>query len=131
MAASAPARSCVLLVEDDDAVRRSLLLLLKSRGFEVKAHSSAVGLARDVAALGCGCIVADLMMPQVDALQMLAEFHEAGWNGKAILISGFLDPRWEEKARAAGFNVVLPKPISDSVLIRTVEELLPNSSRVS
>jgi FixJ family two-component response regulator len=130
MAASAPARPSVLVVEDDDAVRRGLLLLLRSRGYEVKAHASAVGLARDGAALGCGCIVADLMMPQIDALQMLAEFHDAGWDGKAILISGFLDPRWEEKARAAGFDVVLPKPISDSVLVRTVEELLPNASRV-
>ena len=130
MAAPAQAHPCVLLVEDDDGVRRSLLLLLKSRGYEVKAHPSAVGLARDVAALGCGCIVADLMMPQVEALQMLAEFREAGWNGKAILISGFLDSRWEEKGRAAGFDVVLPKPISESVLVRTVEELLPNGSRV-
>ena len=115
---------CVLLVEDDDAVRRSLQLLLRSRGYDVRAHCSAVGLARDPATRACDCLIADLMMPQLDAIQLLSEFRAAGWHGKAILISGFLDHQWEEKALAAGYDAVLPKPISDSVLVRTVQELL-------
>jgi FixJ family two-component response regulator len=115
----------VTLVEDDDAVRRGLQLLLQSRGYDVRAYPSAVGLAQDASALGCGCIVADLMMPQIDAIQLLEEFKAAGWNGKSILISGYLDARWEAKARAAGYDAVLPKPISDSVLVRTVQNLLP------
>jgi FixJ family two-component response regulator len=121
-------RTCVLLVEDDDAVRRSLQLLLQSRGYDVRAYPSAVGLADDLGARACGCIVADLMMPDTDAIQLLTQFRAAGWTGKSILISGHLDTRWQEKARLAGFDVALPKPISESVLVRTVEELLPKSS---
>lgn len=121
---------CLVLVEDDDAVRRSVQLLLQSRGYDVRAYPSAVGLAQDAFALGCACIIADLMMPQVDAIQLLAELKAAGWKGKAILISGYLDGRWEEKARAVGYDCILAKPISDSVLVRTVEGLLPDS-RVS
>ena len=115
----------VLLVEDDDAVRRSLQLLLSAHGYMVRSYPSAVGLAQDSAALACTCVVADLIMPQIDALQLLAELRTAGWTGKAVLISGHVDQRWEEKARAAGYDAVLPKPISDSVLIRTMAELLP------
>lgn len=117
----------VLLVEDDDAVRRSLQLLLRSRGYDVRAHASGNGLAHDPQALRCECLIADLMMPQTDALQLLTELRRANWGGKAILISGFLDPRREQKARAAGYDAVLAKPISDSVLARTVGELLPAS----
>ena len=120
---SAPGSS-ILLVEDDDAVRRSLQLLLRSRGYDVRAHASAVGLAQDLGARGCDCLVADLMMPQVDAIQLLAEFRAAGWKGKSVLISGHLDARWESKAREAGFDVALRKPLSESVLARTVDELL-------
>lgn len=116
----------VLLVEDDDTVRRSLQLLLSSRGYPVRAYPSAVGLARDMEALGCGCMIADLTLPQIDAIQLLAEFREAGWNGRSILISGYLNPASEEKARAAGYDVILPKPISESVLVRKLEELLRN-----
>lgn len=116
----------VLLVEDDDAVRRSLQLLLRSRGYDVRAYPSAIGLAAEAAQSTYGCLIADLMMPEVDAIQLLAELRAAGWTGKAILISGYLDSRWEQRACAAGYDAVLSKPISESVLVRTVEELLPN-----
>lgn len=115
----------VILVEDDDAVRRSLQLLLRSRGYEVRAYPTAVGLARDTVALDGACLIADLMMPQVDAIQLLREFQAAGWRGKSVLISGFLDATKEADARAAGYDAVLAKPISDSVLVRTVQGLLP------
>lgn len=114
----------VLLVEDDDAVRRSLQLLLRSQGFEVRAYPSAVGLAGDIQAKRCDCLVADLMMPETGAVQLLAELHAAGWAGKSVLISGFLNPTREKSALAAGFDAVLAKPISDSVLVRTVTGLL-------
>ena len=120
-----PPKPAVLLVEDDDAVRRSLQLLMSSRGYVVRAYPSAVGLSLDAEALGCGCIVADLMMPQIGALELLAEFKRKGWDGKSILISGYLDSAREEKARQAGYDAILPKPISDSVLVRTIEGLVP------
>ena len=114
----------VLLVEDDDAVRRSIQLLLNSRGFEVRSYPSPVGLATDAEALRCGYMIADLVMPQIDALQLLAQMQAAGWAGKSILISGALDHGWETRAFDAGYDRVLHKPISDSVLVRTVSELM-------
>ena len=121
-------KNCILLVEDDEAVRRSLQLLLQSCGYDVRAYPSAVHLAHDPVALSCGCIIADLMMPQTDAIQLLAEFKAMAWEGISILISGFLDAQWEERARAAGFDAVLAKPISNSVLVRTIEQLLPKQT---
>ena len=117
-------RPSVLLVEDDDAVRRSIQLLLQSRGYEVRAYPSACGLAKDPEALRCRCLVADLMMPHTDAIQLLAELRAGGWTGRSILISGYLEHGWEAKAEAAGFDMALPKPISDSVLVRAVSELM-------
>lgn len=114
----------VLLVEDDDAVRRSLQLLLRSHGYEVRAFASAVGLGQDAKAQRADCLIADLIMPQTDAMQLLAELRANGWSGRSILISGFLDAGWEAKARGAGYDAVLAKPISDSVLVRTVAELV-------
>lgn len=125
---STPSQPGILLVEDDEAVRRSLQLLLNANGYAVRSYPSAVGLARDPLALGCACMVADLMMPEVDALQLLAELRAAGWSGKAMLISGYMDRRWEQQAREAGYDAILAKPISDSVLVRTVGALMPKLS---
>ena len=124
MTKSSEATPCVLLVEDDDAVRRSVQLLLQSRGYEVRAYSSAVGLARQPEALRCRCMIADLMMPQADAIKLLGELRADGWNGKTILISGYLNSDWEAKALAAGYDRVFHKPISETVLVRAVAELL-------
>jgi FixJ family two-component response regulator len=120
--ATEPKRS-ILLVEDDDAVRRSLQLLLSGRGHDVRAYPSALSLARDSAALRCDCLIADLMMPPSDAITLLGELRSAGWLGPAILISGFLDNEWQALALRAGFHAVLSKPMSDSLLVRTVEAL--------
>lgn len=126
---SVPAsRPKILLVEDDDAVRRSLQLLLGAHGYQVMAYPSAVGLAEDPNALLAACLIADLIMPQTSAIDLLNELHTAGWMGKAIMISGHLDDDWEERARAAGFNAVMAKPTSDSALVRAVQELLPSAS---
>lgn len=90
----------------------------------MRAYPSAVGLAQDPAALRCRCMIADLMMPYTDAIQLLTELRAAGWDGRSILISGFLDASWEAKASSAGYDAILSKPISDSVLVRTVEGLM-------
>jgi CheY-like chemotaxis protein len=122
--ADAPPRPRILLVEDDAAVRRSLQLLFRAQGYDVRAYSSPLGLASDQEALRSDCLVADLMMPQQDAVGLLGELRAAGWAGPALLISGFLTKDQELRARAAGFSAVLAKPIADRELSTAIASLL-------
>ncbi len=119
-----PPRPRILLVEDDDAVRRSLQLLLVSRGYDVRAYRSGHGLADDPEALMAACLVADLIMPASDALQLLHDLRGAGWRGPAILISGHLTDEWASQARSAGYDAVLPKPIGETILLGRIAHLL-------
>ena len=124
-AVSSPVLPRVLLVEDDGAVRRALQLVLRAHGYDVRAYPSAVGLSRDPEALRADCLVADLVMPEKGAIELLAALRAAGWQGQAILISGHLTPEREEQAKRAGFARILAKPIADAALARAVAELLP------
>lgn len=117
-----PVRS-ILLVEDDDALRRSVQLLLTGRGHQVRAYPGPGGLAHDPAALGCDCLIADLMMPATDAVALLGDLRSAGWGGPAILISGLLDEASRERALQVGYDVILAKPLNESLLARTLEQL--------
>ena len=74
-------------------MRRSLQLLLFSQGYDVRAYPSGAGLADDPEALRSDCLVADLLIPDGDAVALLKDLRRAGWHGPAILISGHLDER--------------------------------------
>lgn len=114
----------LLLVDDDDDVRRSLHLLLESLGYAVMSHAKADNLASDPGALGTACLIADLAMPQKGGLDLLAEMRGTGWQGKAILISGYPVADWRKYVESAGFDAALTKPLGASVLARTIDRLL-------
>lgn len=117
-------RASVLVVEDDASVRRSLLLLLRSQGLDVRAYASASQALADPLALSAQCLIADLTMPDLDGLALLAGLRAQGWTGPAILVSGQLDEDIERRGREAGFDAVLRKPIFDRRLTGRIAELI-------
>jgi two-component system, LuxR family, response regulator FixJ len=118
------ARTRILLVEDDAAVRRALQLLLTGEGYDVRSYGSGTGLARDPEALAAACLVADLMIPERDAVELLQDLRGAGWAGKAILVSGFLTSERTSRAYDAGYDRVLAKPLREAVLTNEIANLL-------
>jgi FixJ family two-component response regulator len=118
----------VLLVEDDAAVRRSLQLLLVGQGYDVRAYPSAAGLADDPEALRSDCLVADLLIPDGNAVTLLSDLRSSGWKGPAILISGHLTNEWAEKALANGYAAAFSKPIGDHVLTNCLTRLMPRDT---
>ena len=110
----------ILLVEDDEGVRRSLQLLLEWNGFDVRAHAlmgSAIGLATlDEIDL----LVTDHFLMDGDGVSLLVRLRQAGWQGRAVLISAQLSDELAERARDAGFHAVLDKPLARHELIRAL-----------
>jgi FixJ family two-component response regulator len=125
---SSSPRPCILVVEDDDAVRRSLQLLLRSRGMEVRAYASACSALGDSAVMEGKCLIADLMMPEVDGIDLLRKLRENGWSGPAVLVSGHLTPQLEELAMSAGYGAVLHKPVSEGTLTGLMADLMPSTA---
>lgn len=118
-------RGRILLVEDDAAVRRALQLLLSAQGYEVRAYPSGRGLAADPEALRSQCLVADLIMPDGDAIKLLRDMRHAGWAGRAVLISGHLTDEWSGRALDEGFDALLEKPLKDAALTACIGTLMP------
>jgi FixJ family two-component response regulator len=116
-------RPLVLLVEDDHGVRRSLQLLLRGRGLDVRAYASGAALLADPAVLSASCLVADYRMPEVDGLHVLRGLRDLGWIGRALLVTGFYSAELVARAQAAGFSQVIEKPLVDVALAEVVERL--------
>lgn len=119
-----PDRARLLLVEDDPGVRRSLQLLLRGRGFEVRAYASGLALLADPTALDATCLVADFRMPEIDGLSILGRLRERGWQGRALLITAFPSEHLVDQALAAGYSQVIEKPLVEAGLVEAVERVV-------
>lgn len=113
----------VLIVEDDPAVRRSLLLLLQGRGFAAKAWSAADPALAEAARAAPDCLIVDYRLDGSDGIAMLASLRAKGWEGPAILISAYGSAELGGRARDAGFALLLEKPLREHALVDAVTRL--------
>lgn len=118
--ALAPARPILLLVEDDDGVRRGLQLLLSGQGFDVHAFASARAALNDPAIQTARCLVSDYVLADSDGLELITALRARGWHGTAVLITAFASPDLRAAALAAGFAAMLDKPFRDADLVRVL-----------
>lgn len=120
---SSPPR--LLLVEDDAAVRRALQLLLRARGYDVRAYAAGSALLADLDAQRQAVVlIADMKMPEVDGVTLLRALRSGGWQGPALLITGFPTAQVRAEAMAAGYARVLEKPLIEHALADAVDRLV-------
>lgn len=119
----------VLIVEDDPAVRRSLLLLLQGRGFAANAWSSAGPALAEAARAAPDCLIADYRLESSDGIAMLGALRAQGWDGPAILILAYPSRELSARAREAGFALVLEKPLREHMLVDAVTRLTRSGAR--
>lgn len=114
----APARERprLLLVEDDAGVRRSLQLLFRARGFDVRAYATGDSLLADTLSHDACCFVADYRLEQIDGIEVLSRLRASGWSGPAVLITAFPSAELSERALAHGFDQILEKPFREHAL---------------
>lgn len=110
-------RPSVLLVEDDDGVRRSTQLLLHGRGYQVRAHSAAAAARADPGAIVADYLVADYRLPDGDGVQLLRDLQARGWRGRAVLMTGYPSPALATEAAECGYAALLEKPLRTHELL--------------
>ncbi|OAN63836.1 response regulator [Sphingomonas sp. TDK1] len=110
-------RPSVLLVEDDDGVRRSTQLLLHGQGYDVRAHNAAAPSLADPIASVADYLVADYCLPDGNGIALLRDLQAKGWSGRAVLMTGYPSPALSAAAEATGYAALLEKPLRTHELI--------------
>ena len=113
----------VYVVDDDEAVRDSMRLLLESSGFVARDFASAdLFLKTDSADMGC--LLLDLHMPGIAGIELLRLLRSRGVTRPIFVISGRRDPAQDAEALAAGASALLSKPFDDQQLLDLVAQAL-------
>lgn len=110
----------VLIVDDDDSVRRSLARVVSAAGYDVDVFASAAEfLARRPDHAPC-CLVLDVRMPGVSGLELQAALALPGHRWSIVFITGYGDVPATVKAMQGGALDVLVKPINRADLLAAI-----------
>ena len=121
MTATAP---IVYVVDDDDAVRSALKLLVKSIGLAVEGYASAPDFLRHFDTHRSSCLVLDVRMPGMSGLELQQELNQRGVIIPVIFITGHGDIPMAVEAMQHGAFDFLQKPFRDQDLIDRIQRAL-------
>ncbi|WP_336070328.1 response regulator transcription factor [Nitratireductor rhodophyticola] len=112
----------VYLVDDDEAVRRALVLLLNTVGVGVKAFSGPESFLAALERLSPGCLVLDIRMPVISGLKLQEHLLALGIDWPVVVISGHGDIEACRRAFRNGAVDFLSKPVDEQDLIDAIQK---------
>ena len=127
-----PSRSATILVVDDEqGVRRVLTSLLEHAGFEVLTAADGVdGVQRFREHRGrVSLVLLDATMPRMDGRGALREIRRIDPSARILLMSGYNEHSITQQYAAQGFVGFLKKPFAPADLIARIGEILGEDRR--
>jgi FixJ family two-component response regulator len=125
-----PTDSIVFIVDDDEAVRDSLALLLSLNGFATRVFDSAENFLAACQPEWAGCLVLDIRMQGMDGLELQRTLNARNVRLPIIVITAHGDVAMAREALKAGAVDFLEKPIDDQLLIANVSTALDYNARM-
>ncbi len=112
----------VYIVDDDDAVRDSLALLLRLHGFETTVFEGAEAFLNQVTRDWSGVVLADLRMPGMSGLELQAELRARDIEFPVIIITAHGETSAARTSFKAGAVDFLEKPIDREQLLNAIRD---------
>lgn len=107
----------VFIVDDDEAVRDSLKLLLEAHGLGVREYASCEAFMHDYRPQNRQCLVLDQHLPGMTGLELVEALDQSGAPLPTILVTGKGDNTIKARAQAAGVLAYLNKPVTENRLL--------------
>jgi len=119
----------VFVVDDDEAVRRAVDLLLESVGLKAQTYASAEDFLERYDPSWPGCLVLDIRMPGTSGLALQEILAAKGVNIPIIFITGHGDVSTAVRALKAHAFDFIEKPFNDQDLLDRIHEAIERDAR--
>lgn len=118
--------ACILLIEDDETIRKALTRMLEGEGYRVRGASDGTQLSEVLDDAPLDLIMMDIGLPWVNGLELteMMKAHDQLKRIPLILISGRSSKEDIKKGFAAGCDDYLTKPFDLDKIKKTVSTLL-------
>lgn len=116
----------ILIVEDEVTSREGIYQLLIQHLKNCTIYSAINGKDgyEKALQLTLDIIIADIQMPEWNGLSMLEQLRKKEFSGHVILLSGFAEFKYAQKAIELGVNTYLLKPVNPTELLDKIQDLL-------
>jgi two-component system, LuxR family, response regulator FixJ len=125
----ASTEATVFIVDDDEAVRDSLGLLLRSVGYRARCYGSAKDFLKAFDPRDYGCLVLDIRMPGMTGLELQKHLAEIGCNIPIVFITGHGDIPMAVEAVRQGAVDFLQKPFQDQELVDRINDAMKQAAQ--
>ncbi len=119
----------VYIIDDDEAVRDSLALLVRSVGLESRTFASATEFLSAFDPGMGGCLVVDIRMPGMSGLDLQQALNDRGCRIPLLFITGHGDVAMAVRAMRAGALDFIEKPFRDQDLLDRINQALALSAQ--
>ena len=122
------AKPIICVLEDDEAVRDSLRLMLARNGYAVRTFDSPNDFLLTKDMDGYTCLVVDFQLPGMNGLELLELLRLRAYSKPAIVIAAGADPQLADRMRRAGVSDMLRKPIAPETLLQAIRDAIDGKS---
>lgn len=98
-------------------MRRSMHLMLHGAGYDVRSYSAAGALLADPCVDEAELLIADYRLIDGDGVDVMHMLRAQGWGGRSVMITSYPSPALRTAAAAAGYDLVLDKPVLQQDLL--------------
>ena len=116
-------RLTVHVIDDDEAVRRAIAMLLRAARIRVEAYPSGLAFLDALPSLGgarAGCVITDVRMPGLDGLELMHRLKASGFREPVVVMTAHGDISTAVRAMKAGAFDFIEKPFDDDALLATI-----------
>ncbi len=121
----------VYVVDDDEAIRHSLELLIGAVGLKVRVFANAATFLEVFDPALRGCIVADLSMPGMNGLEMQERLNALNCRMPIIFLSGHGDVPAAVRALQRGAVDFLEKPFNPALLLERIQQAVKSDTELT
>ncbi len=112
MSASPADDGPIIVIDDDETMRRACQAALRRTGYQVETYADGPSGLKRIEEVGAGLLVVDLKMPGMGGLEVIERVKQISPDIVAIVITGFATVSTAVEAMKAGAYDFIPKPFT-------------------
>ena len=122
-------KTIILIVEDDENIRKTMENILQQRGYETDTAKTGQEAEQKVKARFYNLALLDIKLPDIEGTQLLAKLNESAPKMLKIMVTGYPSLENAMEALNQGADAYVTKPVKPEKLLALIKEKLEEQSQ--